>query len=110
MKERIHAENQNQSCRCQTFQKNGDRKNCIQAAGATMTQQSRGNRLDLEPYVYPFDDDWYPMPSNMLLVADPALIPAEMLKVLLTWNGDGESMAMVTDRPIEWFPTETGTV
>jgi hypothetical protein len=42
MKERIHAENQNQSCRCQTFQKNGDRKNCI----PKIMQQSYADQKD----------------------------------------------------------------
>jgi hypothetical protein len=48
--------------------------------------------------------EWYPNPTNMILVVDPAFVPGEVLSALLAADDDGEYSAMITDHSFHWGP------
>jgi hypothetical protein len=58
-------------------------------------------RMDLTPYITHRSVP-YPNPSGMILVADPAFIPEEVLETLLAPTDSGIHPVILTDSDFEW--------
>jgi hypothetical protein len=48
--------------------------------------------------------EWFPNPTQMILVVDPAFVPGEVLSALLAADDDGEYSAQIIDHFFEWGP------